>query len=227
MSEASYTFTVEIYTAALHITGSYDLPLYRRVSDALNSRLHRFIALRDASVGPLGKPQQAQRVPQILVDWSDALLVSTLSEPAPPSGFQMPAPPRDTQPMMFFTSAFALRADFYKRTDMELVEMLSELTDDFLALRNVTIYPMQGGQPVGRSFVCLNRHHIQALYAVGAQIANAPVPASLDPAPAPPTIALPQPVLAPAPPVPIPDEAVSPRTAAITPADRDEQEEAP
>ncbi|MEI8166265.1 MAG: hypothetical protein WCG26_07795, partial [Chloroflexales bacterium] len=36
--------------------------------------------------------------------------------------------------------------------------------------------------PVSRSFVCLNRHHIQALYAVGAQIANAPVPASLDPA---------------------------------------------
>jgi len=32
---AHYTFTVEVYTDALVITGSYDLPLYRRVSDEI------------------------------------------------------------------------------------------------------------------------------------------------------------------------------------------------
>ncbi len=201
MSEDVYTFTVEIYTTALQVTGSYDLPLYRRVSDALNSRLHRYVALRDATVGPLGRPQHAQRVPQILVDWSDALLVATISEPPPPPGYHTPALPRDTQPMMFFTPAFALRADFYKRTDMELVEMLSEMTDDFISLSNVSIFPLQGGPPVTRAFVCLNRHHVQALYAVGAQIAKAPVPSSLDPAPPP------APPAAPEPPAPIPDEA--------------------
>jgi hypothetical protein len=217
MSEpTAYTFTIEIYTDALQVTGSYDLPLYRRVSDALNSRMHRYIALRDASVGPLGKPQHAQRVPQILVDWSDALLVATVSEPEPPPGFTVPAPPRDTQPMMFFTPAFALRADFYKRTDMELVEMLGEMTDDFISLRNVTIYPLQGGAPSSRAFACLNRHRVQALYAVGAQIANAPVPASLDPAPAPP-------LAPPPPPVPIPDEAAVADPIA-TPAAPEDQE---
>ncbi|HMQ33522.1 MAG TPA: hypothetical protein PKD53_22510 [Chloroflexaceae bacterium] len=224
MSEDSYTFTVEIYTTALQVTGSYVLPLYRRVSDALNSRLHRFVALREATVGPLGRPQHAQRVPQILVDWSDALLVATVSEPPPPPGFHTSAPPRDTQPMMFFTPAFALRADFYKRTDMELVEMLGEMTDDFISLRNVSIFPLQGGPPVTRAFVCLNRHHVQALYAVGAQIANAPVPASLDPAPvpAPPQPAV-VPLVTPAPPVPIPDE-VEPAPS-ITPAAPDDQGE--
>jgi hypothetical protein len=206
MSESAYTFTIEVFTAALQVTGSYVLPLYRRVSDALNSRLHRYIALRDATVGPLGRPQHAQRVPQILVDWSDALLVATISEPEPPPGFTVPAPPRDTQPMMFFTSAFALRADFYKRTDMELVEMLGEMTDDFIPLRNVSIFPLQGGAALNRAFVCLNRHRIQALYAVGAQIANAPVPASIDPAPVP--IAPPPP-----PPVPVP----------LPPSEADEQ----
>lgn len=177
----NYTFTIEIYTTALVFTGSYDLPLYRRVSDALNSRMHRFIALRDAAIAPMGRPQHAQRVPQILVDWSDALLVATVAEPPAPPGFQSPAPLRDTQPMMFFTAAFAMRADFFKRNDMQLVEMLSEMTDDFIALSNVQIYPHSGGAPLNRDFVCLNRQRIQALYVVGAQIANAPVPASLDP----------------------------------------------
>lgn len=200
MSE-SFTFTVEVYTDALLISGSYDLPLYRRVSDALNSRLHRFIALRDASVAPLWRPQQAQRVPQLLVDWSDALLVATVAEPPPPPGFQAPAPPRDTQPMMFFTPAFALRADFYKRNDIELVAMLSEMTDDFLSLTNVTLYPLQGGAPVARTFVCLNRLRVQALYAVGAHLAHAPLPAAqLDAPPA-----VPPPLIAPPPPVPVPD----------------------
>jgi hypothetical protein len=212
----TYTFSVEIYTAALVFSGSYDLPLYRRVSDALNSRLHRFVTLRDAAVAPLWRPQQAQRVPQLLVDWSAALLVATVAEPEPPTGFQAPATPRDTQPMMFFTSAFALRADFYKRSDLELVTLLSELDDDFLPLRNVTIYPLQGGAAASHGFVCLNRHQIQGLYAVGAQIARAPLPAAQPDAP--PRPAVPPPPLAPPPPVPAPepppDEAPSPEPAA-------------
>jgi hypothetical protein len=198
----TYTFTVEVYTEALLITGSYDLPLYRRVSDAINSRLHRFITLRDAAIAPLWKPQQSQRVPQLLVDWSGALLVATLAEPPPPPGFQAPAPPRDTQPMMFFTPAFALRADFYKRTDMELVGMLSETTDDFLALSNVTVYPLHGGTALVRDFVCLNRLRVQALYAVGAQLTHAPLPAANLEAPAAPPI--PPPPLSPPPPLPEP-----------------------
>lgn len=174
----TYTFTVEVLTDSLSIVGSYDLPIYRRVSDAINSRLHRFVTLRDASVAPLWKPQQAQRVPQILVDLSRALLVATLEEPPPPPGFQSPVQPRDTQPMMFFTAAFAMRADFYKRSDMELVVMLSEMTDDFIPLSNVMIFPLQGGAPISRGFVCLSRACIQALYAFGGPIAHAPVPGS-------------------------------------------------
>lgn len=187
MSE-QYTFTVEVYTDALVVTGSYDLPLYRRVSDALNSGLHRFITLRDASVAPLRRPQQAQRVPQILVDWSGSLLVATIAEPPPPPDFHAPNPPRDTQPMMFFTSQFALRADFFKRTDVELIVMLSEMTDEFVPLSAVTIYPMQGGAPFNREFVCLNRRRVQALYAIGAEIAHAPLPAPNPEAFAPPVV---------------------------------------
>ncbi|NJN19861.1 MAG: hypothetical protein HC822_28305 [Oscillochloris sp.] len=195
----TYTFTIEVFTDALTIVGSYDLPLYRRVSDALNSRLHRFITLRDATVAPIWKPQQGQRVPQILVDVGSALLVATLEEPPPPSNVQAPSLPRDTQPMMFFTTVFAMRADFYKRSDMELVTLLSDMNDDFIPLSNVMIFPLQGGAPISRSFVCLSRLHIQALYAFGSPMAHAPVPASnIDrPAAAPPVN---PPPLAPPPP---------------------------
>lgn len=193
----TFAFTIEVYTDGLLIAGSYSLPLYRRVSDALNSRLHRYITLYDASVAPLWKPQQVQRVPQLLVDWGSALLVATIAEPPPPPGFIAPAPPRDTQPMMFFTPAFALRADFYKRTDMELSAMLSEATDDFIPLSNVSIYPLLGGPALSRAFVCLNRAHIHALYAVGAQIASLqlppPPPVATAPPPAPPAEPEPEP----------------------------------
>ncbi|MCS6883289.1 MAG: hypothetical protein RMK84_19445 [Oscillochloridaceae bacterium] len=190
MSE-QYTFTVEVYTDALVVAGSYDLPLYRRVSDALNSGLHRFITLRDASVAPPGRLQQARRVPQILVDWSGALLVATIAEPPPPPDFHVPNPPRDTQTMMFFTSQFALRADFFKRGDVELIVMLSEMTDEFVPLSAVTIYPLQGGAPFHRESVCLNRRRVQALYAIGAEIAHGPLPAPNPEAFAPPVVPTP------------------------------------
>jgi hypothetical protein len=176
MSEI-FSFKIEVFTDTLLITGSYDLPLYRRVSDAINSRLHRFVTLREASVAPIWKPQQSQRVHQLIVDLSSAVLVAVIEEPPAPPGFVAPSPLRDTQPMMFFTSIFAMRADFYKRTDMELMAMLSEMTDDFISLSNVSLYPLNGGAALTRSFVCLSRTRIQALFAVGAPITSPPVPA--------------------------------------------------
>ncbi|MEI7645410.1 MAG: hypothetical protein WCJ55_14150 [Chloroflexales bacterium] len=177
MSE-TFSFKIEVFTDTLLITGSYDLPLYRRLSDAINSRLHRLVTLRDASVAPLWKPQQSQRVPQLLVDLNSALLVAVIEEPPPPLGFVTLAHPRDTQPMMFFTAAFALRADFYKRTDMELVAMFGEMTDDFIPLSSVSLYPLHGGAALTRTFVCLSRTRIQALFTVDAPIPNPPAPNS-------------------------------------------------
>ncbi len=166
MSEPTqYTFRIEVYTDGLLISGSYDLPLYRRVSDALNSRLHRYITLRDATIAPQNRPQQVQRVPQLLVDWGGALLVTTLEEPLPPPDHQIASPlVRDTQPMMFFTSTFALRANVYKRPGLEMIEVLEQLTDDFIPLSDVQLFPLSGGQALTRQFACLNRNHIQALY---------------------------------------------------------------
>ncbi|NTW01339.1 MAG: hypothetical protein HGA19_08500, partial [Oscillochloris sp.] len=90
----TFSFKIEVFTDALLITGSYDLPLYRRVSDVLNSRLHRFVTLRDATVAPIWKPQQSQPVHQLLVDLSSALLVAVVDEPSPPLGFPAPPPLR-------------------------------------------------------------------------------------------------------------------------------------
>ncbi|ABY33312.1 MAG: hypothetical protein KatS3mg054_1139 [Chloroflexus sp.] len=161
-----FTFTVEIFTPTLLCTGSYTLPMYRRVSDALNNRLSRFVNLHDVSIAPLWRPQQAQRVQHALVAWGDALLVAVLAEPEPPPDYHPVAPPRETHPVMFFTAEFAVRAEMYKRPDMDLEEMLSGLTDDFIPLRNVTIFPINGGAPLHRSFVCLAQRAIQVLYSV-------------------------------------------------------------
>lgn len=182
-----FTFTVEIFTPTLLCTGSYTLPLYRRVSDALNNRMSRFINLHDVSIAPLWRPQQAQRLPQALVAWGDALLVAVLAEPEPPPDYRMPAPPRATLPVMFFTSEFAVRAEMYRRPDVELEEMLTELADDFIPLRNVTIFPINGGAPLRRSFVCLAQRAIQALYSVRNLAQPEPAPeapaAATNPAP--------------------------------------------
>ncbi len=172
----TFSFKIEVFTNGLVIFGTYDLPFYRRLSDALNSRIHRFIALREAGVAPLAKPQQLQRVAHLLVDLNQALLVTVLEEPDPPADFVAPSPPRDTQPMMFFTPLFAIRADFYKRSDMEISTMLSEMTDDFIALSSVAVFPLGGGATLQRSFVCLNRNHVHALFAVAAPPPATPPP---------------------------------------------------
>jgi hypothetical protein len=189
-NQDGYRFKVEVYTQALVFSGSYVLPIYRRVSDAINSRLQRFITLSDATVAPLWKPQQAQHMPRILVDWGEALLVATIEEPPPPPEFQSPNPPRDARPMMFFTPVFALRADFYQRTDKDLAAMIGEMTDDFVSLTNVSIFPLQGGATVSRPFVCLGLRHLQALYGIGASVGPEALPA----AQAPPVVAPPPPV---------------------------------
>jgi hypothetical protein len=164
--EIRYLFKVEIYTDGLLITGSFELPFYRRVSDAINSRIKRYLNLSDATVAPLSKPQQVQRVPNLLVDWGSAMLVAVLEEPAPPEGYQSPAPLRDMQPVMLFTPALALRANFAKRPDLDLGTVLDEMSDDFVALSGVQIFPLLGGAPASRETVCLNRNYIHALYAV-------------------------------------------------------------
>ncbi|WP_298406645.1 hypothetical protein [uncultured Chloroflexus sp.] len=171
-----FTFTVEIFTPTLLYTGSYTLPLYRRVSDALNNRMSRFVNLHEVSIAPLWRPQHAQRVPQALVAWGDALLVAVLAEPEPPPDYRVLAPPRATQPVMFFASEFAVRAEMYRRPDVELEEMLTALADDFIPLRNVTIFPINGGAPLHRSFVCLAQRAIQALYSVRSPAQSEPAP---------------------------------------------------
>src|SRR5919112_1003456 len=81
MSEL-YTHRIEIYTASLLIAGAYDLTIYRRVSDAINGEQRSYLPLRDATIAPLERPQQVQRVPSLLVDRGEALLVATLAEAA-------------------------------------------------------------------------------------------------------------------------------------------------
>src|SRR6185295_3480714 len=87
-----YTHRIEIYTASLLIGGAYDLTIYRRVSDAINGEQRRYIPLRDATIAPLERTQQAQRVPHLLVDRGEALLVVTVAEAVPPSDY-----PREEQ----------------------------------------------------------------------------------------------------------------------------------
>ena len=178
----SFIFKIEIYTDVLQITGSYEMPSYRRVSDTLNNRLHRFTTLSDATIAPLQRPQQAQRVPQIVVDWSRALCVATLEEPSMPAEFSTSMLPRDRQTVMFFTSVFALRGDAYFRQDKDLFISVREISDDFLPISNVSLYPLHGGSPVQRKFACVNVQAIQALYAVSLPSSSASSAPAVPPA---------------------------------------------
>jgi hypothetical protein len=197
MSEA-YTYRIEVFTSGLLIAGLYDMPIYRRISDALNGDLRRYLVLRDASVAPLAHPQQAQRVPELLVDRSEALLVTVIEEPpAPPEYYgrdelDRSQVSRAAQPMLFFTAAFVLRGHFFKRPDISLAEALERSNDDFLPMSGVQVYPLGGGPALSRSFACLSRQRISAL---------CPVPGS---APAMPPTAVPPP-----PPPPLTDDGPS------------------
>ncbi|HRC58999.1 MAG TPA: hypothetical protein PKU97_23915, partial [Kofleriaceae bacterium] len=102
-----------------------------------------------------------------------------------------PAYPREEQlrgvmpvTAMFFTEAFVVRGTLHRRPNQSLVEALEWITDDFLPLRHVQVYPLSGvGAPVLRDFAVLARTRIVALYQVAET--PAPTPGALDePAPA-------------------------------------------
>jgi hypothetical protein len=172
-----FTHRIEIYTASLLIVGAYDLSIYRRVSDAINGEQRRYIPLREATIAPLTLPQQVQRVPSLLVDRGEALLVATLAEAAPPEDYPREEQLRGVVPIttMLFTSAFVVRATLHTRPDMPLAEALERITDDFVPLRNVQVFPLVGGfPPLTRDFAALARSRIVALYQVDAPTAPAP-----------------------------------------------------
>jgi hypothetical protein len=171
-----YTHRIEVYTTSLVIAGAYDLTIYRRVSDAVNGEQRRYIPLRDATIAPMERVQQAQQVPHLLVDRGEALLVATLQEATPPSDYAREEQVRGVVPVlaMFFTAAFVVRATFHKRPDLSLPEALERFNDDFVPLRNIQVFPLLSGfPPLQRDFAALARQRIVALY----QVAEAPAPA--------------------------------------------------
>lgn len=162
-----FTHTIEIYTTSLVIAGSYDLAIYRRVSDAINGEQYRYMTLRDATIAPLERTQQAQRVPHLLVDRSEALLVTTLHEAAPPPDYPREEQLRGVVPVaaMFFTTAFVVRGTFHKRPNLSLLETLERFTEDFMPLRNVQVFPLLNTFPsIAREFAAVARNRIVALY---------------------------------------------------------------
>jgi hypothetical protein len=184
-----YTHRIEIYTTTLAISGAYDLPIYRRVSDAINGEQRRYIPLRDATIAPLERTQQVQRVPLLLADRSEALLVATLAEATPPPDYPREEQLRGVVPVtaMLFTQAFVVRGTMHKRPDLSLTEALERITDDFVPLNNVQIFPLLAGfAPVARDFAALALARIVALYQV-----DTPAPATAPPTPPAPQAAQP------------------------------------
>ncbi|MBK9714024.1 MAG: hypothetical protein IPO81_22385 [Kouleothrix sp.] len=172
-----YTHRIEIYTSSLIISGSYDLPIYRRVSDAINGEQRRYLPLRDATIAPLERAQQIQRVASLLADRGEALLIATLAEAAPPESYPREEQLRGVVPItaMLFTSAFVVRATMHKRPDLSLTETLERITDDFVPLRNVQLFPLLGGfAPIARDFAALARARIVALYPLDTPPADLP-----------------------------------------------------
>lgn len=168
-----FTHRIEIYTSSLLIAGSYDLTIYRRVSDAINGEQRQYIPLREAAIAPLERLQQAQHVPHLLVARCEALLITTLSEATPPSDYPREEQMRGVVPIaaMFFTPAFVVRATFHKRPDLTLHEAIERTTDDFIPLRSIQVFPLLAGfPPLTRDFAALARARIVALY----QIAETP-----------------------------------------------------
>ncbi|MFQ3630939.1 hypothetical protein [Roseiflexus sp.] len=185
---ALYTHHIEIYTTSLVIAGAYDLVIYRRVSDAINGEQRRYITLRDATIAPLGHTHTTQRLPDLLCDRSEAVLVATLSESAPPPDYPLEEQRREVVPLtaMFFTTAFVVRGRYYVRPGLTLAEALERNTEDFLPLRSVQIFPIAGGAPILRDFAALAHSRIVALY----QVAEPPTPAPpTPPEPAEPALA--------------------------------------
>lgn len=143
--------------------------IYRRVSDAINGEQRQYIPLRDASIAPLERTHQAQRVPHLLVSRTEALLVTTLTEAAPPLDYPREEQVRGVVPVtsMFFTPAFVVRATFYKRPDLTLPEAIERINDEFVPLRNIQVFPLLASfPPLTRDFAALARSRIVALYQI-------------------------------------------------------------
>ena len=194
MSDQLFTHNIEVYTASLVISGAYDLAIYRRVSDAINGEQRRYIALRDAAIAPLERATQSQRVPSLLVDRGEAILVATLAEAAPPPDYPREEQLRGVVPVtaMLFTTAFVVRATMHKRPDLTLPEAIERISDDFVPLRNVQIFPLLGGfAPIARDFAALALARIVALYQVDAPAPQPPAPPAATPAATPEPSALP------------------------------------
>jgi hypothetical protein len=169
-----FRHSIEIYTTSLVMTGAYELAIYRRVSDAINGEQRRYIPLRDASIAPMERLNQGQQVPHLLVDRSEALLVATLEEATPPDDYAREEQVRGVVPVaaMFFTTAFVVRATFHKRPDLSLPEALERITDDFIPLREIQVYPLLSNfPPLKRDFAALARARIVAFY----QLAEGPL----------------------------------------------------
>jgi hypothetical protein len=175
-----YTHRIEIYTATLLIAGAYDLTIYRRVSDAINGEQRRYIPLRDATIAPIERVQQAQQVPHLLVDRHEALLVATLQEATPPLEYAREEQLRGVVPIvaMFFTATFVVRATFYKRPDLTLPEALERFNDEFVPLREIQVFPLLSSfPPLQRDFAALARERIVAFYQLYEVTPPAPPPA--------------------------------------------------
>jgi hypothetical protein len=183
----NYTHRIEIYTTSLVIAGDYDLAIYRRVSDAINGDQRQYIPLRDATIAPMERAQQIQRVPNLLVDRAKALLVATVQEATPPDHYAREEQLRGVVPIaaMFFTSAFVVRATFHKRPDLTLAESIERITDDFVPLRTVQVFPLLSSfPPLQRDFAALACGQIVALY----QLAESPPARPAPPAEAEPEV---------------------------------------
>lgn len=164
-----YTYRIEVYTRSLVISGSYDLLLYRRISDAVNSEQRRYLPLRDAAIAPLGRENQAQRVPHLQLDRRESLLIIPLVEAQPPEGYRLAEEVRETVPIsvMLFTDTVVVWATFHKRPDLTFTEVLERSTDDFLPLSNIQAFPLSSGFPsFKRDFALLARERIAAFYQV-------------------------------------------------------------
>ena len=175
-----FTHNIEIYTSSLVIAGAYDLSIYRRVSDAINGEQRQYIPLRDATIAPLERAQQAQRVPYLLVSRAEALLVTAVTEAAPPLDYPREEQVRGVVPVaaMFFTQAFVVRATFHKRPDLTLPEAIERITDDFVPLRTIQVFPLLAGfPPLTRDFAALARARIVAFYPLADVPRTSPEPA--------------------------------------------------
>jgi hypothetical protein len=182
MTDQLFTHRIEIYTSSLIISGAYDLAIYRRVSDAINGEQRQYITLRDATIAPLERPQQVQRVPQLLVDRAKTLLIATLEEATPPEDYPREEQLRGVVPItaMLFTAAFVIRATLHKRPDLTLHETIERFNEDFMPLRTVQVFPLLSGfPPLTRTFAALACSQIVAVYEIDAPAPAAP-PADLE-----------------------------------------------